>query len=218
MSDFILLLIYLALVFLIKDIFRHIFNYHKNFILTSSYMLIVAIPLLWFNTIKLNITMILFSSLLTLVICLVIYLLKGKEIKEYMNKDSTYMNRMDLRFLISKYFEVILQQSFVFSFTIIAVSSFGNSIKTVFIFASIFSIMHLGTLFFIPKKRALTYTFLSFFGGMMFSYLVIFTNNGFWYSFLLHYIFYILIGIYSVYNLDNVFSINHFNKNIKIRE
>jgi len=198
-----------ALMFFIKDKYSYLINCQENFFLSSVFMFFSALPVLVYFEVKLDYTILLLIVSLTGIGHLII-LPRKKLIKKFLQKNNNYMDRMDPRFLVAKFVEVVWQQSFVYAFVGIALSVFSRSYATMMIFAACFMFAHLITFFFVPFKRAMIYTFLSFFGGLLFSYLIMFSSNGFWYSLLTHYTFYIILGIYSDYNLTSVFNINQF--------
>ncbi|MBT3720536.1 hypothetical protein HOG47_02705 [archaeon] len=208
------LLILSGIMYYFKDKYNYFFNYHENYIRSSIYIVFGSFPILFLLDVKINFLVVLFSIILFIVISRLMFFLNGTKIKQNI-KSGKYMSRSDIRFQVTKFFEIIWQQSFVYFFCILALDIFGANIKTVLIFGIGFFVAHFITFIFQPFYRAVIYTILSFFGGVVFAYLIIFTKGGFWNSFFVHFLFYQSLCVYSSFNLKSNFNINNFQKSFK---
>jgi hypothetical protein len=199
MTEYILFsTIYFILIVGFKD-FSGYFDYFKRFMLTSLFMLVAAIPLFLFAFSRLGYTLefsILFLFLILAIIMMII-------IFKIFNK--RYVLRMDARFLISKLFEIVLQQSFVLV-VVLTINSLGFGPYSIIVFAAFFGILHMLTFLFMPKKRAFYYTLFSFLGSMIFYVLITFIKNGLLLSCAVHYLFYFGIAIETYFNKKSVFN------------
>jgi hypothetical protein len=107
-------------------------------------------------------------------------------------------------FLITKAFEIMFQQAF---FIISIDYLFKNQLKTsydIIIFGFYSFLIHLPIIFILDSSLAWVILFSSFAAGMLFSYCIIKYKNGFLYSYIIHYSFYVLIGVvYWLYRTNS---------------
>jgi hypothetical protein len=162
-------------------------------------MLVASIPLFLVAKYYLGFTLEFNSLFLCLLVITIILIVVFK----LLNKK--YSARMDTRFLVSKFFEIVLQQSFILV-SVLIINSTGLGYYSIFVFAVFFGILHTLNFLFMPKKRAFYFNLFSFLGAVIFYVLITFIKNGLWLSFFVHYLFYLGIAIETCFNKKSVFN------------
>lgn len=106
-----------------------------------------------------------------------------------------YIFRLDNSFLVTKAFEIMFQQAF---FIVSIDYLFKNGLSKnsdVFLFGLYSFIIHIPILFILDVKLATIILLSSFLAGLLFSYCIIRLKNGFVWSYVAHYSFYVLLGV-----------------------
>jgi hypothetical protein len=102
--------------------------------------------------------------------------------------------RIQESFLVSKAFEIMFQQT-IFIVSIYYI--FDNNVskwKDIFLFGIFTLLIHVPVLL-VPDSMSIILLSVSFFAGIIFSYCITRFKKGFIYSFMIHYGFYILLGV-----------------------
>ena len=101
----------------------------------------------------------------------------------------------NFRYILTKSFEILFQQITII-FLILLMHKNKVSLKNMTIFfATIFPLTHLVNYFFTTTLFALIFQVASIIGGLTFPYLIIKIKNGFLYTYLLHWTFYLVLKI-----------------------
>lgn len=101
--------------------------------------------------------------------------------------------QFDNRFLITKAFEIMFQQTF---FMISIYYLFGNNVSRnidMILFGLYSMFIHIPTLFISPIGKVVFIA--SFFAGLIFSYCITKSKKGFIYSYMVHFSFYVLLAV-----------------------
>lgn len=191
-------ILYIILVTGFKDKSSQL-NYFKKYLQTSIYLILASIPMViylinYFNY-SFNFKFDFFLVFCSLIIISALFKISIKK----------YVKRLDYRFLITKFFDILFQQLFILITIFILTSYFSNKLHCLIVFSLFFGLIHLFTLFSHPIGRALRFTAFSFLGGTIFGYLILFYQNGIYYSFGVHYVFYLCLALYTVYNPKSTF-------------
>jgi len=115
--------------------------------------------------------------------------------KKVFEMDSTlYFTKFDHKYLLSKSFELLYQQIMISLLVVwLAKSNFSLS-NIVLIFAFIFGLGHILLFFQIKKSVALFFLIASIISSFVFPFLILKIEWGFVYSYIFHWIFYIIAG------------------------
>ncbi len=106
-----------------------------------------------------------------------------------------YSLRVNQAFLITKAFEIMFQQAF---FIVSIHYLFKNGLsfgKDTLLFGLYTLAIHLPLFLFVPFDFAVVIVLSSFFAGVIFSYFIVKYKNGFMWSYVVHYWFYIAIAV-----------------------
>jgi hypothetical protein len=107
--------------------------------------------------------------------------------------DSTlYFAKFDHKYLLSKSCEILYQQTMI---GLLAVWLFTNGFSLwvlIFVFALIFAFGHVPLLFFIKKQVGLFFLAASILSSFVFPLLILYVNWGIVYSYIFHWLFYII--------------------------
>ena len=119
----------------------------------------------------------------------------SKELISSHKKSLIFFATMDYLFLFSKSFDIFFQQLLFLTLVLIFRVSFGNSANIVLFCAVLFGAIHLPL--FITKHNILAPYFViaSFFAGGIFSWLILSFPYGFIYSYIFHWMFYVVAGV-----------------------
>lgn len=101
--------------------------------------------------------------------------------------------KFDNKFFFPKFFEIWFQQMMIF-ILVIFLNTFFSITTTIILFAFLFCVIHAPLIFFINKKIGEFLIIASFFGGIVFPWIIL--NYGLAYSFLIHWLFYFIAGIF----------------------
>lgn len=102
---------------------------------------------------------------------------------------------MDYRFLIAKSFDILFQQILFLSLLVSLKGLLVQNSLIILICGVIFGTVHLPLLVIKHNALAIYFVIFSFFAGILFSYLILFLPYGFIYAYILHWSFYIFIGV-----------------------
>lgn len=101
----------------------------------------------------------------------------------------------NFRYILTKSLEILFQQITII-FLILLMHRNKVSLKNITIFfATVFPLTHLVNYFFTTTLFALIFQVASIIGGLTFPYLIIKIKNGFLYTYLLHWTFYLILKI-----------------------
>ena len=186
----------------------HWFSYHRRPILVCLYFLLISLLPIGlapdrFQALIKNVSVapIIILALMfatTAVIYVYSYRGHGRQIMEMKQQPDKYFVRMDYRYLISKAFEIIWQQTAIIALIFIIYSQIDYSQSTFYLFALIFALTHLPLYLLMERKVAALFLLSSFLSGLVFPYLILKINYGFVYTFSLHWLFYFALAVYSV--------------------
>lgn len=118
-----------------------------------------------------------------------------QSIADYHERRGSCTFSLNPHYTISKSFNVLFQQTIVLA-SIYSLLDMGlKACQIVILFAVVFCIAHI---FLVDHKKPYTLFVIiaSFFGGGLFSFVILFLPFGFIYSYLLHWLFLISLGIY----------------------
>jgi len=180
-------------------------NYIKHFLKISVLHLLATILIIYvFNNtfsihlnVSIGILLLLFISLI-LAINVVYILFRGpfrQSIADYHERRGSYAFSLSQYYTVSKSFNVLFQQSLILA-SIYSLLDIGlKPFQIVMLFAVVFGIAHI---FLVDHKKPYTLFVIiaSFFGGGLFSFVILFFPFGFIYAYLLHWLFLISLGIY----------------------
>lgn len=178
-------------------------DYVNNFIFTSVYfgLGIVILYRLFRVKIKKHVTHFSFNdiaiiSLVYVAAAAIFLLLKNAADPVLMDEAKTVMDPifwLDDRMLISKTFEIMFQQAF---FIVSIEFIFKNRLSRyldIFLFGLYSLTIHLPVFIFLSFNYALFLALAAFFSGIIFAYLITQYERGFLWSYLAHFIFYVII-------------------------
>ena len=100
----------------------------------------------------------------------------------------------DIRFYVSKPFEIVFQQVLIVTLAAILYQECKNRKQSIFYFAGLFFAAHIPMILFFSWQESLFFTAFSLLGGALFSALILWRKDGYVYSFIVHLLFYALIG------------------------
>ncbi|MBN1156027.1 hypothetical protein JXA85_00280 [Candidatus Woesearchaeota archaeon] len=105
--------------------------------------------------------------------------------------------RLDYRYHLFCISELIFQQTMVMAGVLLLTSAGLKTGTVLIIFSVFFAAVHLPLLLVIDTFWALLFTISSFIAGIIFPLLILNLKDGFFYAFLIHYVFYTLVGVLS---------------------
>jgi len=117
-----------------------------------------------------------------------------KDIVFYHQNHGIYASSLSCRYAISKSFNVLFQQTLILASIFTLLDMGISTFQIIVLFAAGFGIAHI---IIVDHKKPYTLLVIiaSFFGGGIFSYLILFFPYGFFYSYLLHWLFLVVLGI-----------------------
>jgi len=108
--------------------------------------------------------------------------------------------RLDERYLITEIFEVIFQQIMILFLLSILLEYGIGTFHMMSIFVLIFVMTHAPMIFLIDKRVAVGFTIAAIPGSIIFISLILFADNGIFYSISLHFLSYAMLGVlYWIY-------------------
>ena len=113
---------------------------------------------------------------------------------------SLYFAKFDRKYLFSKSFEILYQQTMTVLLAVWLASSGLPFLTIIFIFALIFGLGHIPLFFYSKKSVSLFFLAASVISSAVFPFLILKIEWGFIYSYILHWIFYIAAGFIFVRN------------------
>jgi hypothetical protein len=178
------------------------------FLLASALILLVFHRDLYF-LIKSNFQIIPFLSLILLfVFNSLAYKYVGSFFPNYKKAfelDGTlYFAKFDKKYLLSKSFEILYQQIMISLLSIWLVGSGFYFLTTVFIFALVFGLGHVPLFFYSKKSVGLFFLFASIISSFVFPFLILKVEWGIVYSYIFHWIFYIIAGFVFIRNTKKI--------------
>lgn len=185
--------------------FKMDINMIKNHIYSAIYFLFWSIVLFlvfepWLSDIitEFNIVPIIILVFLFLVSSLIYYLLKHKlkPPKKLMKRyPKEKFLTLSYRYLFSKSFDILFQQMAVVIAVIMLAKSGVDFVTLTFGFALVFGFLHARI---VQKEGSIgwIYVIASTFAGIIFPYLILEVNYGFIYTYILHWMYYLLLGVY----------------------
>lgn len=134
---------------------------------------------------------------LTMIIC---HFIKGllpleTEVLKRIPENKLELPQFSNNFMISKFAEIIFQQTYILALLHALKSHSENDLKTIRVFTVFFTLIHV-PLVVILGWQAFYFIIPSFFAGFIFSYLLLKYRYGLVYSFIVHVGFYIALGTY----------------------
>lgn len=114
--------------------------------------------------------------------------------KNYLLELKLYFPLFEIPITISKFADIFFQQSLILSLVLFLKEKSNSRRVTVGLFTAIFFIIHL-PLFYVFGWTALYFILPSLFAGIIFSTLMLVSTYGLLFSFLVHQLFYIALGI-----------------------
>ena len=135
--------------------------------------------------------------ILTMLICHFIkeLLPLGPEVLQRIPENKLELPQFSNNFMISKFAEIIFQQTYILALLQTLKSHSDNDLKTVRVFTIFFTLIHV-PLVVILGWQAFYFIIPSFFAGFIFSYLLLRYRYGLVFSFAVHIGFYIALGTY----------------------
>lgn len=106
---------------------------------------------------------------------------------------------MDYRFIIAKSCDIFFQQLLILSLIISLQQVILNTFFVIIISGVVFGLVHIPLLLIKYNSLAIYFVLAAFFAGALFSFLTLSLPYGFMYSYMVHWSFYILVGI--TYNI-----------------
>ena len=210
MADiFIKLILWLVIWFSVWAVFYFIssgkMNYVEKYKLTAVFFLLVSILIVIFFykdlylLIKLNFP---FAPLVSLVILFIFnsfaYRYVDKFFPDYkkaFEADGTlYFAKFDNKYLFSKSFEIFYQQIMIALLSIWLAESGLSFFAIGFVFALVFGLGHILLFFYSRKSVGLFFLIASVISSFVFPFLILMVQWGFIYSYIFHWIFYIIAG------------------------
>lgn len=115
-------------------------------------------------------------------------------------KKRIFTAMMDYRYMLVKSFDILFQQSAFLSLVLLLQETYLRDSIIIFLSAVIFGLTHIPLLLMKENNIIKYFVFGSFFGGFIFSYLILTYAYGFVYAYILHWSFYVAIGLlYNIY-------------------
>ncbi|MDO8556328.1 MAG: hypothetical protein Q7R96_04105 [Nanoarchaeota archaeon] len=178
-------------------------TYVHNYGLTVIFFIlstILAINIFDFPFEKIAITPLAISSLIALyILSLSTYSLAKKLLKPPQTLLKKYPDHywitLDYRYLISKSFEILFQQTMIIIGVWMLYNAGFSLLKTITYFFIIFGFIHLIGISTAGKTMGIFYLLASLIGALFFPILIIASPDGFIYSYIVHFLFYIIAGI-----------------------
>lgn len=119
--------------------------------------------------------------------------------KKQLDSNALALTKMDIRYLFAKSFEIVFQQLLIIA--LVSILKHAN-IETLFIyitFSLLFGSLHLPLMKIRGKRFGMYFSIAAFISGFLFPYFIIRFSNGYVYSYMLHWGFYLVTGfIYNV--------------------
>lgn len=107
-----------------------------------------------------------------------------------------YFIRMDYRYLVSKSFDILFQQTLI-AVMVILLSLQGLALSEIILpFVFIFGIIHVINIFVAGKLFGIYYLIASILGAFLFPILILSVEGGFLYSYALHFFFYTVSAVF----------------------
>jgi len=125
-----------------------------------------------------------------------------KDILEKNKRQMIFFATFDFRFLLSKSFDILFQQTLLLSIVLILKSFILSKGLVILVTGISFGLVHLPALKIKLRKFAPYFIFFSFLAGLFFSFLIIFLPYGFLYSYITHWLFYIFSGVLFVKHIS----------------
>lgn len=106
----------------------------------------------------------------------------------------------DFRYLLSKSCEILFQQTSILILILLLQKAHQSIKKTTMYLLLIFPPMHLINIFYMPIEYAMILFIGSIFGAIFFPYLILKEKDGFFYTYILHWGFYLVVEIFIYLN------------------
>lgn len=119
--------------------------------------------------------------------------------KKQLDSNALALTKMDIRYLFAKSFEIIFQQLLIIALVAILRQTGVEDVLIYLIFSLLFGFLHLPLMKIRGKRFGIYFSIAAFISGFLFPYLIIHVHEGFIYSYMAHWGFYIGTGI--LYNL-----------------
>ncbi len=103
---------------------------------------------------------------------------------------------MDYKYLFSKSFDILFQQTMVVILTLLLLKNKFSILEIIFLFAFIFGSIHLGQYVYSGKFFGTYYLIFSMVSAIIFPILILKVNYGFVYTYSIHWLFYTLSGVF----------------------
>lgn len=179
-------------------------NYIKHFLRISILHILVTclVVCIFYNTFLRHLPVLNWKLpmvfILIMIVINTIYFIFKRFIKNkivlYHQKSGIYTSSLSSRYTISKSCNVLFQQTLILASIYTLLDMGLYSFQIVLLFAVAFGVAHI---FLVDKKKPnyLLVVIASFFGGGIFSFLILFFPYGFIYSYILHWLLLTVIGI-----------------------
>lgn len=118
--------------------------------------------------------------------------------------DFYFFAKFDKKYFLSKSFEILFQQIMIALLAIWLLSSGLAFFMVVFAFALIFGLGHVPNLFFGNKSIGLFFLIASIVSSFAFPFLILNVEWGFVYSYIVHWVFYIIAGFLFIRSTNNL--------------
>lgn len=122
------------------------------------------------------------------------YLQKPTQLIEKYNDQ--YFIKMDYRYLISKSFDILFQQTLIFILVILLSEQGIDLSKIVLVFVLVFGIIHVVNIPVAGKLFGIYYFIASVIGAFLFPILILKVEGGLVYSYILHFFFYTISAVF----------------------
>jgi len=136
---------------------------------------------------------------LLFIIIILVYHFFNKHVKKPLNlmksNPDQYFLLMNYKYLFSKSFDILFQQVQILVLVLLLFNSGFSLVKIVIIFSALFGLVHVFNIPLAGKYFGLYYFLASILAGVLFPLLIINFKYGFVYSYILHWIFYLISAI-----------------------
>jgi len=180
-------------------------NYIRFYVVTSLlFLMFTFVSIFLFRNILFPVlkefTIIPFTFLvLMFIIAILVYHFFNKHVKkpELLMKSNPdqYFLLMDYKYLFSKSFDILFQQTQILILVMLLFNSGFSLVKIVIIFSVLFGLVHVFNIPLAGKRFGWYYVLASFLAGILFPLLIINFDYGFVYSYILHWVFYLVSAI-----------------------
>lgn len=180
-------------------------DYIKKYYLTSLYFLFMSllpVIIFWEDFSSYNfqwefLPILLIASTFILNILMYNYIRKNYKKPEKLIKQNplNFFLRLENKYLVSKSFNILFQQVMILILVILLKQSLSLD-KIIISFAIFFGLGHLFLSFFMGKFFSIFFTIFAVLSAIIFPIIILYVPSGFIYTYIIHWIFYISIGLF----------------------